>query len=240
LVRISVVIPTYHEDKIGECVQYLMQQTAWKKGIMEIIISDFFEKGLTYPNPTLDSLGAVVTILSVQVVNVDKRGIGYARHLGIMKARGDIIVNFDADSYFSTLDAIEQLCEPLMRGLAVISCCDSIFDTRNLTEEEIRSISMISSVLNHLNGMQRNPFFPPCLEAGMTFTKEAYQFVGGFSDVPQYEGFLLASKILHAYTPQMKAHIGTVQVVTSARRALASATKGLVTAYGNYGNAAYR
>jgi len=207
---------------------------------MEIVISDFFEKGLTYPNPTINSLGAIGTNLSVQIVHADKRGIGYGRHLGVMKARGDIIVNFDADSYFSTLTAIEDLCEPIMRGLAVITCCDSIFNTRELTEDEIRSISMVSSVLNHLNGMQRNPFFPPCLEAGMTFTKEAYKFVGGFSDVSQYEGFLLASKIIHAYTPQMKAHIPNVQVVTSARRALASATKGLVQAYGNYSQAAYR
>jgi len=234
LVRISVVIPTYHEDKIGECVEYLKQQTAWKKGIMEIIIADFFEKGLTYPNPTTKSL---YLLDRMTLVNVDRRGIGYARHLGIMRAKGDIIVNFDADSYFSTLTAIEDLCEPIMRGLAVITCCDSIFNTRELTADQIRSISMVSSVLNHLNGMQRNPFFPPCLEAGMTFSKEAYQFVGGFSDVSQYEGFLLAYKIVHAYTPQMKAHIPNVQVVTSARRALASATKGLITAYGNYSNA---
>lgn len=233
-IRISVVIPTYHEGELGKCISYLKQQTAWQKGIMEIVIADHFETGLTYPNPTFVSLVSMQNRDKITVVSVDKRGIAYARHMGIMASKGDIIVNFDADCYFDKIAAIELLAEPVMRKVAQIVCCEQIHDTSKLTPEQIQSISLVNSVHSYLNGLQKNPFFPPCLESGMTFSKEAYTFVGGFSDVPQYEGFLLASKIMHAYTPQMKYFEPDVKVVASPRRALGAAAEGLGKAYVGY------
>jgi hypothetical protein len=68
----------------------------------------------------------------------------------------------------------------------------------------------------------------------MSFSKEAYTFVGGFSDVKQYEGAILGAKIMHEYTFIKKLHIPQVTAVLSPRRSLAAMQYGILNAYGDY------
>jgi glycosyltransferase involved in cell wall biosynthesis len=232
MIDISVVIPTYREDQklFRQNIGYLKEQTAFKKKRMEIVIADFYEYD--------DISTADETVWPKQdeyfkIIHVDRRGIAYARHFGIMTSQGKAIVNFDADGFFVPNEAIDMLTAPILEGRAHLAVCDNVFDLRSLSPEEVESISFIRNMLDTFNNMQKSEFVG-ILEAGMTFSKEAYEFVGGFSDVKQYEGATLASKIIAAYTPFLKVYIPGVKAVLSPRRAVASVKYGLLNSYADY------
>lgn len=230
---ISVVIPTYREDPkiLEQNIAYMKEQTAFKEKRMEIVISDFYEY---VEKPDEDRFKWAKGQRGLRVVHADRKGIAYQRHYGIMASRGKVIVNFDADGYLAPDDAVDKLTAPILEGRAHITCCDNIFDIRELKPEQVESIKFIIDFLNMLSNGQRNPLLPAVIEAGMSFSRQAYLFVGGFRDVRQYEGAFLGGLIFNAYTPAFKLHIDGVQAVTSPRRALAAVKYGLLNTYANY------
>lgn len=234
-VDISVVIPTYREDPVilEQNIDYMKEQTAYQNGKMEIIISDFYEYVEKLGEDRFNWAKGQKE-KNIRIVHADKRGIAYGRHMGIMASKGKVIVNFDSDGYLAPVEAVDLLTQPILEKRAHLTCCDNILDIRNLTPQEAQSISFITAMLENFNNMQRTSLFPAILEAGMTFSKQAYNFVGGFSDVGQYEGAIIGAKIMTAYTPAFKVHIPEVKAVLSPRRALASVKYGLLNAYGNY------
>jgi len=229
-IEISVVVPTYREDQklLRQNIGYLKEQTAYKAKRMEIILADYYEYDDTETVwPKQDQY--------FKVVHVDRRGIAYARHQGIMAAQGKAIVNFDADGFFVPNEAVDLLTKPIFEKRAHLTCCDNVFDLRGLKNEEVQSIAFINGMLDTFNKMQANPLnLVAVLEAGMAFSKQAYEYVGGFSDVRQYEGFILAGKIITAYTPAFKVYIPNVKAVLSPRRAVASVKYGLLNSYADY------
>jgi glycosyltransferase involved in cell wall biosynthesis len=237
-IDISVVIPTYREDPktLEQNIDYMKEQTAYQKGKMEIIISDFYEY---YPKPEEERFKWAKGQKNIRIVHADRRGIAYGRHTGIMASKGKAIVNFDADGYLAPIEAVDLLTEPILEKRAHLTCCDNILDIRDLTPEQAQSINFIVNMLETFNNMQRTPL-TAILEAGMSFSREAYNFVQGFSDVRQYEGFIIGAKIIHAYTFAYKLHIPQVKAILSPRRALASVKYGLLNSYADYLNQNFR
>lgn len=229
-IDISVVIPTYKEDPkiLKQNIGYMKEQTAFKKKRMEIVIADY--------DDTLNSQGPMTwppQNEQFRVIHVKRRGIAYARHQGVMAAKGKAIVNFDADGFFVPNEAVDLLARPILEERAHLAVCDNVFDLRALNEREVQSISFIMSMLEFFNNSQKSNLVG-ILEAGMTFSKHAYKYVGGFSDVAQYEGATIAWKIIQEFTPAFKVYIPEVKAVLSPRRAVASVKYGLLNAYGNY------
>ena len=223
------------EKDIGTTLKYLQQQSVYKQGQAEIVICEYdrdktgvtYEAAKKYLNPLC------------RFINVSRPGIAYARHTAIMASFGSICVCADSDCYFSGNHSIEKLTQPILEGKAVLTGCDNIFNTKGLTEEQLKAIAGVNTVLDWLNAGQRNPLAPIVLEPGMTFSKKAYLFVGGFPDAPMYEGAALGLKLVHAYTPRYKMYIPKVACIVSPRRALGSSIDGILNAYGNY-QKAYR
>lgn len=234
-IDISVVIPTYREPKeqVIQNINYMKEQSVFKKGKMEIIIADYYE---FIPNTQMAWFYEWNKDKNVKVIDIDRRGIAYARHMGIMASQGRTIVCFDADGYIAPTNGIDKLTKPVLTGEAVLTCCDNVLDTTGLTQEDTQSIIHINQINYQLSLMQRAPMFA-VLEPGLTFSKEAYLKVGGFRDVRQYEGAWLGANLIMAYTPARKKWIEGVTAVVSARRALASVQHGLLAAFGNYNNA---
>ena len=121
--RISVVIPTYKEDKyLGRTLSELAKQTA----DYEIIIADY--------NPAQEEwLWPYMHKFNIKHVKVDRSGIAYGRHKGIAAAQGEVIVNFDADARYDSAQALGYMAEPILDGRCVLTCCDNIFDLTDLT-----------------------------------------------------------------------------------------------------------
>jgi len=107
--KISVIIPTYNEEKvIGACLISLSHQT-FKD--FEIIVVD---------DGSTDDSKRIVRNLESQISNLESftqnhKGPGEARNLGARKARGQIVVFVDADMTFDN-DFITKLVQPIIDG----------------------------------------------------------------------------------------------------------------------------
>ncbi|OGG09003.1 hypothetical protein A2154_00225 [Candidatus Gottesmanbacteria bacterium RBG_16_43_7] len=90
--KISVIIPAYNEeDYIGKTIESL-HNLARKSD--EIIVVD---------GSSIDKTAAIAKKNGAIVINVPKRGIGYARQQGLLKATGDIVAFTDADTIVGNL-----------------------------------------------------------------------------------------------------------------------------------------
>jgi len=106
VIRISVVIPTYNEERsIEACLTSLQTQT--QKDIEIIIVDD-------------GSTDQTLSVLSnfekqIRLFKQKHKGPGAARNLGAKQAKGEILVFVDADM---TVDKnfIKKLVEPIIKG----------------------------------------------------------------------------------------------------------------------------
>lgn len=106
---VSVIIPAYNEEKhIRKCIESLLNQTLKAR---EIIVVDDGSTDETYQICT--SYGE-----PVKVFRKNHSGAGSSRNFGALKARGEILVFFDADMV-APPDYLEKLVTPILRGEAI-------------------------------------------------------------------------------------------------------------------------
>jgi glycosyltransferase involved in cell wall biosynthesis len=104
---VSVCIPTFMEEKfLPNCLTSLTNQT-YKN--VEIIIGDY---------ASTDRTREIALSFGAKIVDVPERGIGLARNMAAQKAKGEIILNTDADVIFPA-DFIEKCVEYLETCQAV-------------------------------------------------------------------------------------------------------------------------
>ncbi len=109
---VSIVIPAYNEEKnIVRCLQSLKKQDY--KGQMEIVVAN---------NNSADNTGKLAEENGARVVFESQPGVIFAREAGTRAANGDIIVQTDADSFFTTdwLSRIINTFEKNPEAVAVI------------------------------------------------------------------------------------------------------------------------
>lgn len=241
---ISIVIPTYNEPGLYETLAYLTAQTVFKtyknEGGVEIVISDFD------PDNNKNTFNAYIKFINnypdftklTKFINIERRGTAFNRHSGIMASTGKIIVNFDADAYFSTPKAIQYLIAPILKteGGCVLTCCDNLLNIHEVKDPNVLqhpNMALVTNALDILNNIQRTALIV-CLEPGMCFTRQAYDYVNGFNDVKQWEAIFLSPRIIYSFGLGAKQHVDTVKVISSARRAVAASKIGLWKTFGNY------
>jgi peptidoglycan/xylan/chitin deacetylase (PgdA/CDA1 family) len=97
---ISVVVPALNEEKLlPECLESLKKQSY--DGDYEVIVVD---------NGSTDGTSKVAVELGARVVFCPKRGVVYARQAGADAARGEIIVQADADTTYPS-DWLARIAE---------------------------------------------------------------------------------------------------------------------------------
>src|SRR3990167_7427329 len=102
--KVSVVIPTYNEEKdIISCIKSLFNQT-YKK--FEIIVVD--------DGSTDKTLDIIAQFKKVRVLKQNHLGSGVARNLGAKYAKGQILVFVDADMTFDK-DYLKNLIKPILK-----------------------------------------------------------------------------------------------------------------------------
>jgi len=101
--NISVIIPTYNEEKdISECLRSLEKQT-YKD--FEIIIVD--------DGSTDKTIEIIKNFKKVKLIRGEHKGPGVSRNLGSKKARRNILVFVDADMTFDK-DYLKNLIKPIL------------------------------------------------------------------------------------------------------------------------------
>lgn len=87
---ISIIIPALNEEAyLPDCLNSLRNQD-WS-GDREIIVVD---------NGSTDGTARIAAAFGATVISCPKRGVAYARQAGAEQARGDIIVQVDADTTY--------------------------------------------------------------------------------------------------------------------------------------------
>ena len=110
--KISVVIPTYQEEKYIESTLRALRNSDYKKKF-EIIVADGGSKDRTV---------RIARKYADKVVVVKERGIAKGRNAGAREAKGDILLFVDADTVllFNALSEMEKAFR--RRDVAAVTC----------------------------------------------------------------------------------------------------------------------
>jgi len=219
---VDIEIPVYREKGyIERTLENLTKQNLYQRGQAHIVIGEYKD--------AIDAHDDHVRYICdkykhVTYAQVDKKGIAYARNYIINNATvTNIVMNFDADSIFNRKDALEFMIRPILDNEVMLTNCECIlFDfDRNKPVKQGNIYSIAANVGNLLEKgvFARGP--------GLTVRKDAFYKVGGFRDVAVAEDYFLALDICYEYSLYAKRFIEEVKILTSARRASASAKDGL-------------
>lgn len=109
MVKVSVIIPTYNEEKdILDCLKSLESQS-FKD--FEIIVVDDGSKDKTRE--------VVKKFKKVKLIEGEHKGPGISRNLGAKNAEGEILILIDADMTFDK-DYIKNLIDPILKDKKLI------------------------------------------------------------------------------------------------------------------------
>ena len=217
---ISINIPAYHEEHyIIDTLIELTKQTVWPQA--EIVIAEYNpEKSSTNSNNLRDVLSendilqGPLKVEKIRIIDVPRRGIGYARDIAARSSKGHYITCFDADSRFLTHDAIYKLVYPISINQALMTHCQVL-----LEPSEVSPSSFTNVAYSIRNVVERYvPWAPIVFEQGMTFPMDIYISSGGFRDVVDKEGWFLAFDISLRYGYNQIKMLDEVTILTSARR----------------------
>jgi peptidoglycan-N-acetylglucosamine deacetylase len=109
---ISIVIPAYNEEKIiNQCLESLQKQDF--TGGFEIILVD---------NGSTDKTTQIARDRGVRVIACNRKGVSFARQAGAEAARGEIIVQADADTLYPPwwLSRIQKQFDKHRQAVAVV------------------------------------------------------------------------------------------------------------------------
>jgi glycosyltransferase involved in cell wall biosynthesis len=92
---ISFVVPTRNEarylPRLLTSINYITQVC---RGPAETIVVDYRSE---------DGTPDIARKMGARVIHVDKPGVGYASYVGVLSARGDIVIRTDADAIMTPL-----------------------------------------------------------------------------------------------------------------------------------------
>ena len=157
---VSVIIPVFNcRQFIGEALDSVLQQSL---PVYEIIVVD---------DGSTDGTGEVVKkyLSGITYIRQKNQGIGQARNVGIMNARGNFIAHLDADDIW-TRDKLELQMKAFLRdsGLDIVGAYMESFFTPGLQKDLKNTIYCPSEPL---------PSFSP---SAIVVKRQAYHRVGWY------------------------------------------------------------
>jgi len=177
---ISVVIPTYNEEKnIERALNSLNNQTI-PRNTYEIIIVDGDSK---------DQTREIAKKLADKVIIQTSKGVGGARNDGVAVAKGDIIATTDADCIVPT-DWLERIQKNFENNKLI-----SIYGATVPLEDDLlfnimyKSLNLISPIIQ--NSLK---LYYPCGQ-NTAFLKSAFESVGGYSNISVCDDVEIGSRL---------------------------------------------
>ena len=172
---ISVIIPTYNEEKnIERCLKALNKQTIPRENY-EIIVVDGQSKDRTIQ---------IAQNYADKVFQQKSKGVGGARNDGVRAATGEIIVTTDADCIPSSewLEIVQKRFED-ENVIALTGYLDP-FEYEGLKSHEVyvyRFLFWISNIL--LSFLSVVGYYHLC-GANSAFKRDVFLEIGGYKDLP--------------------------------------------------------
>lgn len=151
--KISIIIPTFNYDKyIARAIRSCIEQSFPKKDFEIVVINDSSKDATKY---ILASYGRWIRVIEL----IENQGLPYSRNEGIMSAKGDYIVNLDADDYLH-IDFLKT-CSLYMD----FNNCDAVGTDYFLVDDEE-------------NIIQRINVFEKPIACGIMFRKQQMMDIG--------------------------------------------------------------
>lgn len=172
---ISVVIPTYNEEKnIARCLSSLNKQTIPRSNF-EVIVVD---------GQSTDKTVEIAQRYADKVIQQVSKGVGGARNDGAKIAKGDVIVTTDADCvpYSEWLDIIQEHFNN-ENVIAVTGFLDP-FDVETLNKYEAYLYRLLFWISNHLLSVFAMTGYYHLCGANSAFNRETFLDIGGYQDLP--------------------------------------------------------
>lgn len=141
------------------------------------------------------------------VLDIPRKGIGYARHIAALYSSEPLILAWDADAQFKEDYGLEAMVNTLLRGADITHVYQEF--RHDISEFDARR--MIYQAINISRYITPLTFTP-----GILVTREAYNDIGGFRDTEKWEDVLFGVEALQrkkkiVFTPG-------VTIIVSARR----------------------
>lgn len=182
--RVSVIIPTYNEEKvIGDCLKSLEKQS-WKN--LEIIVVD---------DGSADRTFKILSDFKFQnsnfkVFKQEHLGPGMARNLGAKHAEGEILVFVDADMTFDK-DFIEKLTEPIRQNKVI-----GTFSKEEYVENKENVWSKCWNLNKGLPPDRMHPKnYPDQQPVFRAILKKKFEETGGFRPIGYIDDYTLAESL---------------------------------------------
>jgi glycosyltransferase involved in cell wall biosynthesis len=172
---ISVVIPTYNEEKnIERCLKAFEEQTIPREDF-EIIVVD---------GKSSDRTTEIASKFADIVIQQVSKGVGGARNDGAKIAKGDVIVTTDADCipYAEWLEVAQKHFED-ENVVAVTGLLDP-FDYEGMREYETYVYRLLFGISNNmLRAFSFTGYYHLC-GANTAFHRDTFLEIGGYQDLP--------------------------------------------------------
>ncbi len=177
--KISVIIPTYNEEKnISSCLESLNKQTAKD---FEIIVVD---------DGSNDNTREIVKSLGVKIIEQKHEGPAKARNLGAKHSAGKILVFVDADMTFES-KFLQNLTKPIQENkvMGTFSKDEYVSNWENVW-------ARCWNINENLPGKRRLPdSYPDHQKVFRAILKSEFEKVGGFSKGGYTDDYTLSEKL---------------------------------------------
>ncbi|RLG14551.1 MAG: glycosyltransferase family 2 protein [Candidatus Nanohalarchaeota archaeon] len=176
----SVVIPTYNEEKnIEKCLKSLLNQTLPKREY-EIIVVDGESK---------DNTVKIAKRYADKVINQKSKGVGGARNDGVGVSNGDIIATTDADCIvpMNWLERVKSNFE----DRSIVMLYGPFKPLEDCLKNRV--LLKISEVIMYT--LYKSHIFYATLGANCAIRKEVFISVGKYKELPAADDYELAIRI---------------------------------------------
>lgn len=186
MIRISVIIPTYNEEKnIERCFEAFTRQTLPRDNF-EIIIVDGNSK---------DRTTEIATKYADRVIQQVSHGVGGARNDGAMISSGEIIVTTDADC-LPDEEWLNNIVKDFEddRLVAVTGYLDPLIP-EEMGRIEARTYKTIFKIANGLRYAGSKVGYYHLCGANTAFRRDAFLGVNGYSDLAYSDDVEIAKRL---------------------------------------------
>lgn len=172
---ISVVIPTYNEERnIERCLQALDEQTIPRKDF-EVVVVD---------GQSSDRTVEIAERYADKVIQQVSEGVGGARNDGVKVAEGEIVVTTDADCvpYREWLEVVQEHFKN--EGVVAVTGILDPFDYEGLNIYETYVYRLLFQLSNHLLSVFAMVGYYHLCGANSAFHRDTFLEIGGYQDLP--------------------------------------------------------
>lgn len=181
--KISVVIPTYNEERyIERCLQSLVNQTL-NRDEFEIVVVD---------GGSADRTVELAEGYADIVIQQESKGVGGARNDGVEVSRGELIATTDADIILPE-DWLARICTDFESKNVVC-----VYGPINPIEDIFKYQFLIGLFNKVAYLLARMRVFYATLGSNTAFRRRTFLQIGGYSDLPAGDDYEIALRLKRA------------------------------------------